>query len=426
MNINTYFNRIYATKYSYILLALLTYSVSIPFARLLLTSSAGNVFLSLIADVLLLLVITLFLYKEKALPANYYDFIVLAYLIICIATGLNIVFIQRSDATLFFYGMHMTVLPVLFFFGGKLTGGKEDTIRVIWLVGLCHILIALAFYKPVLELMPAPLSAYMSAVNKLLTSRIHEEEQWGLLARLRSTLDSLSFGNIASVTALISCYFTLIRFRWFYLLALTVSILSVILCNQRSAWVGTLLGLITLAAFMTSRRKFTFVFTLSAILIILLYMVINLLSNELLQYMSDRCRDVLSGGREAIGSRSSQWEFAYNIFSDYPFGIGIGQLGHKSVGISAKGVYDGNYQKILAETGFLGAFFFLLILFEPIKYFLTSLKRASNLQILLLVLLIFYMFQAVGTNVWDLYYCAPIFWLLLGLFANKNDRLISC
>jgi hypothetical protein len=106
----------------------------------------------------------------------------------------------------------------------------------------------------------------------------------------------------------------------------------------------------------------------------------------------------------------------------FPLGVGLGATLSASEQASNSGlgqVVDANFARILADTGFLGLLLFLGII--AIALFI-SIKNRSLLFFSITIL--FYSFQALGTNVFDSFICIHLFWIFLGILNNKNNNII--
>ena len=126
----------------------------------------------------------------------------------------------------------------------------------------------------------------------------------------------------------------------------------------------------------------------------------------------------------AIAERSSPWLFAVELANQYPIGVGIGVLSHKNAEYNPFLVADGNYFRILGELGYVGLFLFLFLFAGSV---VRAFKHgAPNVYWPLLV----FGLQAIGTNVFDLYYSSFVFWLLIGIsaglsFSTKKEHAIK-
>jgi len=404
---------------------LIIYSLIIPFSRFFINNTTENLFLSFLADVFIIILFLILMSNSSNNKIHLIDILLAIFVFFNILSGLNIILLNMDYPQLYFYGLHMTVLPMILYFGARFTNFESSRILyIIWQIGLIHIGIGIISYSPIIRYLPSIIRPILYQLNNLCTYRI--EENWGLLVRMRSCLDSLTFGNIAGITFLLSFYFILTKKKKYYYFILILSLLAVALSYQRSSWIAILVGLFILVLFIQSHNKGKKVFLLIGIILIIIVIINNILPENYKNYLNSRFTDLISGGRSAISGRVNQWYYGMEVIANNPFGVGIGELGHKAARFAKGGVYDGNYFKIFAEIGLIGFLFFLLIILDIIKRFILILNSKQHVynngeKILMFVILIFYMIQAIGTNVWDLYYSNIIFWLILGLYHNDYN-----
>ena len=113
---------------------------------------------------------------------------------------------------------------------------------------------------------------------------------------------------------------------------------------------------------------------------------------------------------EAFDSRSSSWFEGIEAVSNIIAGDGLGTYGHKAFLYSNNTITDGNYFKIAAELGILGASLFISIIIVSI------LKASRNLKILLIEvgIVIALSLQAIGSNIFSFQQLMPLFWFSIG------------
>ena len=90
----------------------------------------------------------------------------------------------------------------------------------------------------------------------------------------------------------------------------------------------------------------------------------------------------------AINQRMDQWENAYRIFLENPFGLGTGRLGLAQSRLQKFDdtsynveIADGNYFKIIAENGLQGIIAYVLFTILLMKYLSRTIKHTRNPQI---------------------------------------------
>ncbi len=118
-----------------------------------------------------------------------------------------------------------------------------------------------------------------------------------------------------------------------------------------------------------------------------------------------------------------------NNFIRIPTGVGLGQIGQgvrfsSTVSNRYYPIPDGDFFRILSETGIFGLFFYSSFLFIFLKaVFQMHRKIAFNNDFLILVSLLFAVhIQMIFSNVTEFYFVNLIYWILVGFFfANIKD-----
>ncbi|MFW3587254.1 O-antigen ligase family protein [Vagococcus fluvialis] len=238
-----------------------------------------------------------------------------------------------------------------------------------------------------------------------------------LYHRLESYMGSLVVGSVAVLS--IPLYFYSLKNmkignKLFYLI---IIILSLTLSMQRSAWVmgGAILVLCTVYFFKinnTLEVLLKYVIVFFTFILISTFILKRFVSDE---FISHLIRRVDSFGGGMVSSRSNQWIEALITSLEHPFGIGVGSAGNKATIYGEGVVPDGNYFRILVETGFLGLLTFILINLQAL---FRSIKNNPYLSFVLLG----FLFQAIGSNVFDFYYSSFIYWFILGYCVNYGKK----
>ena len=253
------------------------------------------------------------------------------------------------------------------------------------------------------------------------------------MARLLSYFgDPTVIGNISVISIPILVYFvrqkrppfTSILFNVFCFLLLTSGVL---LSFARSAWVAWMVYIIYLLI-IDNKYLGVRIFSVGFVILVSwgLFFVLNWnFDNPILIELQKR---IFSFGG-SFEERSTQIEYALGSISSSPLGIGLGQAGHKSLSEGVNiGVFDNNYLRIFTETGILGFLAFMMILFFSL--YMCSRKsnfhKINNVRILVLIVLLIFYLQSIGSNILDLHYSSFLFWSFLGIlswtFKLDNNR----
>ena len=323
----------------------------------------------------------------------------------------------------YIYGIHYCVLPILLFYLVQLIPAEEviPFFKIILFLNLimCVTGILLFLLRP---------DFYTDYLSKIL-SQVNISEPWQLYGRLQSYLGSTSVGNIGCVSFFLTIF--IIRKWYFRYLYLFIFALTVLFTQQRGPIVFLLFSAVTLTFYYlisaTPLKKIKFI-SAAFIVVIFLTIIFNDVFNEnyfnfneILSYTFDRVTTESQVG-QVLGEREIGYIKAWDIVQQFPLGVGLGATLSASEQASNSGlgqVVDANFARILADTGFIGLGFFFIIL---VTAFLKSLTAKCLLFFSFIIL--FYSFQALGTNVFDSFMCIHLFWIYLGILNKKESKII--
>lgn len=236
--------------------------------------------------------------------------------------------------------------------------------------------------------------------------------------RMESYMDSsMHVGNIAAVSIPIYFY-NLKRFNKIQSISFALIILvGLVLSMQRSAWVvGAIVLVVSVCAYLLKRLNLDIVLKSYFIVIIIVVGILLFIKFVLPEsFEAHILRRFDTFDISMITSRSGQWKTAFDLFLEHPLGLGLGSAGHKT---AAEGIYivpDGNYFRILVETGIFGFLSFVYFNIQGLKH---SWKKEKYIFLIFIIFLL----QAIGTNVFDLMYSSFVYWFLLGYIINKKDE----
>lgn len=200
-------------------------------------------------------------------------------------------------------------------------------------------------------------------------------------------------------------------------IALIICATAAILTFRRSSLV-VLVGAIVVLHFI-GYFKYRFLkkryIILEGIFLYAAYLLIAENYGELIDGLLERGSMVM----DAFDERNATWKYAF----DYSYiiqGKGLGSVGHKAIGYSTALIPDGNYFKILAETGIYGAMLFILIIAVTVISGVRQLRE----KYLELGIVICLCLMAIGSNIFTYQSLAPIFWYSIGRISRyKADVL---
>lgn len=123
----------------------------------------------------------------------------------------------------------------------------------------------------------------------------------------------------------------------------------------------------------------------------------------------------------AVSERSWNWKAniqQMNVFS-WIFGKGIGTSGHMATALGYLGVNDNSYLLLIAEEGIVGIGIFLIIVIQQFAEFFQKKGKIVEEYVSFFIVLVF-MIQAFGSNVWEFPILSVLFWLALSNCSWKQ------
>jgi len=360
----------------------------------------------IVASVVMLIIVIMYLKYFPVILEGINIFFVL-YFCICVFSGAFYILGFSSKSELFFYGISYNLLPMVMYLVGTIFAKKEyDKIMMNLIISNFSIILvglALYYFEPMF---------YMKTIASNTLEILDMSNNY---YRFPSYVGTLIVGNITSVSIpLIFMYREKLKKVYFFFF-LIIFIVGSILSMQRSAFIATtfaLSGCVLLSfKYNHSKGKIIKIGVGIVCTLIALLLIYNNIFTETQKVMF-----TMRGlsFNSAIGERINQWQTGIDIFSAYPFGTGLGSAGHKAVAAGILNtIPDGNYFRILAEVGLHGIIVFLLLNICALS---KSIKNNKYIAIILII----YLFQAIGTNVFDLYYISFVYWFVLGFAANYS------
>jgi O-antigen ligase len=300
--------------------------------------------------------------------------------------------------------INFLIIPQIGFYllGGVIVKDRSNLLNVYKQIGRIHFFtfsfgIVLYLTRPYFYI------EYLHVVQKA----FYENVSW-FYPRLVSYLDTSMILGVVGVFSIVLIYYYEPH-KKLKMLMLPIIIFGVAMTLSRGAWIGLSLALILIILEKIELKRL-FILILVSSLLVYVGSIFYLQGQEdpLVKLIINRVSQI----DNAIESRYGQWEQIINQMNVFPLGFGLGLTSHKGIGFNY-GVPDGNYFRILGDLGFFGLFIFLLM-------FMFSLYRAYKYSYPLFIILVIFFFQAIGTNVFDLYYAGYYFWFFLGIINNLD------
>ena len=191
-------------------------------------------------------------------------------------------------------------------------------------------------------------------------------------------------------------------------------VFSSVMTSQRSSWVGSILLILFLLLYLLRTKKRKVFFQVSSIFVIGIIAIFIIYGRNL--FVETQVTSKSLSRYNAIGERFTTWSRLFENTNIW-FGRGLGTGGHRARSISALDtVTDGNYAKIIGETGIVGIVLFIMICILWLsRQFKDNFKDKAAIFIIVFILL-----QAFGSNIIALQVTAPVFWVAMGIKNNQN------
>lgn len=304
------------------------------------------------------------------------------------------------------YGFYYGIVPIFLFFSlrGLLESDKTILINRVFIFNMFMLVFGIIFFFWRPEIYTQHLAKIFSEAGDL--------AEWQIYSRLQSYTGSTAVGT----TGLIS-FIILPKVKMKNLLraiSYTIIIATILLSQQRSSIV--LLAILILISLFKIKghilhKLFLFLFLPAFGFLLVLYLneKIMILNIGVIDYMLENRLQNMNVA-EMFKERSGYFK-GIKFFLEYPFGLGLGATlsASETAGFHINGqVVDANYMRILADLGFPGLAIFMSLLINAIK------KAYNKNKEILLIILVFSL-QALGTNVFDTYYSIHLFWIFLAL-----------
>jgi len=241
--------------------------------------------------------------------------------------------------------------------------------------------------------------------------------------RMASVSGSIGFGILCTMGLICSTYLARRPQGSFFMVISLILFFSIILSQQRSAWIVAILFLV----WHFSQSIFKNLPFLILILVTASILILNLQSidPEIGNFFIDRVTSSIGadGDSNIVSERSHMWATSFNNFISNPIGLGLGQGGYiaQTLGVNLNIVVtDGDYFRIMQESGMAGLLYYISIIFLITKSFLT--EKNTEFKYLLWIP-ISSLIQMIGSNLTEFYFTNYMFWIFIGAALNKPQKL---
>ena len=202
-------------------------------------------------------------------------------------------------------------------------------------------------------------------------------------------------------------------------LILIILVISLIMCQQRSAMLFAVLSIPYFLFFTKHRIKY-----FSVIVILLFVFIIGVLYfadadriDAIIGLLSDRGENMSFS--KAFGERQDKVFRVFSVWNNVIFGDGVGVYGHAAFYNGFISVNDNAWIKLLVEQGMVGVLFFVFIVFVSLA---KALKRVRDYLPEIFIIML-YMVAMIGSDSLSMVVeMSVFFWFALGRIWCKQDE----
>lgn len=206
------------------------------------------------------------------------------------------------------------------------------------------------------------------------------------------------------------------KFDYFILIIL---VLSLIMCQQRSAMLFTFLSIPYFLFFTKHRMKYiTVILLILFVVAVVAYYYVDVdRTDAITRLLSDRAENMTFS--KAFGERREKVLRVFPVWSNIIFGDGVGVYSHEAFYNGFVSVNDNGWIKLLVEQGIVGVLFFVYIVVISLN---KAIKRIRE-YIPEVFIIIFYMVAMVGSDSLSMVIEHSVFfWFALGRIWCKTNK----
>lgn len=361
------------------------------------------------------------LYLAKSISSSKsFTLLFVCYICYLLITGLA--FLSNDmPVSLFFTDIKMGIIPAMFYFIGNSRLLVKDCRyynRTLIALAFCFIL-GYYFYlvRP---------DWYLAWKKEAL------EKTLGVFAgyfletlRFSSFFGASYFTGFMSLVAMCISLSYLYRkgYKTHYFIMYFLSTGVVVLAQQRISIAMAVLVLLTYFIYSVIKGKKMFIKLIGWQFVFMIIIVFFVIDVDVLERIYEVLVERLSRGADsALEERTFTWYQLLEKQSNFVTGHGFGTAGHAAYYLGYTAVTDGEFFKMLYETGLIGLLLFfslvLMTLYRGVKYF-----QYFSIE---LPIILFFFIAMVGANPFTLGKMISIFWFAVGRVWNKEylDKMI--
>ncbi|WP_283571454.1 O-antigen ligase family protein [Venenivibrio stagnispumantis] len=310
----------------------------------------------------------------------------------------------------------MDIIPIIGFFYSRIIP-VEAFVEAIIFIGIIHGILGIFMYFYMF---------YPSFISEIIFKIIE-----GTMAfRMSSVSGSLGLASLMIIA--VSYSLGIFLYKRSFKLLMIIFLLSFVgfMTMQRSFWISFLV-LVILVIFkrnfniklILSFFTFSIIFMLLSIVFIQLFYVY--ISPEIISFFVERINSLLYfSSQNAINERSDQWIAGLYNFLSLPSGLGLGTVGqsvryYENLAHNFMPVFDGDYFRILSETGIIGFVFYIYLFIRLFTMFI-NISTLKQYKFIVFIAVIGLSINMIGSNTTEFFFNNFLYWMNIGYLFNKN------
>jgi O-antigen ligase len=311
-----------------------------------------------------------------------------------------------ADFDAFLTSVFISVMPILGFFSFRKTKSIE-IIYMVSVVAFIHALIGILIYGFL------PLPGFIENIALILKDGLFQ-------FRMSSVSGSIVFSSVCMLGLICSIYIFMFYQRSIFLFISIILIFGIVMSQQRGAWIASA-GFLGWHLFKIKNSNYIFILFL-ALALVMMPTILSSLDPDYFDFVANRLEESVgnSGETNIITERSHMWLTALDSLVEMPLGSGLGQGGYvahlSNVNLGFV-VTDGEYFRVLQETGLIGIVCYLALICLCILSFFRTYKVQNKY---LIMLFLAPAVQMIGSNLTELYFIGYLIWVLLGMLAREQ------
>lgn len=314
------------------------------------------------------------------------------------------------------------IFPMLFFFYGYFTKDSDNRFYRIYLFS-CIACFVIGFFL-YFTMPPFYVEHLLNIKQNGLSDGTAEDYliEFGRMSSFFSDSYAISYTSVPALALALGFLKDKVFSKKTLLISFAIiCLLSSILCQQRAAIATSVLVLLFYIIYNKDFKVSRFIMVAGIASIIGFYFLVEYTRYDVISSMLNSRYDDFFSSESMDSGRSSQYERILEVWNNFLTGDGIGACSSIARKYGFRGVSDGEYIRILTETGVLGLVTFVILVLATLK---RCVKNLENYHIEMCII-VFFLLAMIGSNSLSIHFLyATIFWFSIGRVWHKTNNNI--